>query len=355
MRRSGITLIEILIVVAIIGLLVSLLIPAVQTAREASRRTQCQNNLRQQGVALLNFESAQHHFPSAVTVEVQGPLGNGGSWRFQNYMADLFPYLGVAGPGFNRASSFFDKANEPAVSQVLPLLICPSTPTMDRVEQIQFVPSLTIPRAGQEMDVIKTLWEFLDRRYSANFLGAFGDYTVTWGADPTLSTGLGYSSLDYPILPGLNLGLASMFPLLKQDPPTALQRLLDVLSSPKKVTFESGLSVAEITDGLSHTFTLLEVAGRPQHWVAGRRDEAGEPVDAPWADPRSVLYLQGAGASGSALMQADNTRGIYSFHPGCANLLFADGHVQTVSAEVDPRTILAWMTPAKGDKPQVEP
>ncbi|HVJ84061.1 MAG TPA: DUF1559 domain-containing protein [Caulifigura sp.] len=91
LRRSGFTLIELLVVIAIIAILIALLLPAVQQAREAARRTQCRNNMKQQGLALHNYHSTYNTFPIGVMAPRNKP-----NWR-----VSLLPYLDQ-GVVFNR-------------------------------------------------------------------------------------------------------------------------------------------------------------------------------------------------------------------------------------------------------------
>jgi prepilin-type N-terminal cleavage/methylation domain-containing protein/prepilin-type processing-associated H-X9-DG protein len=121
LRKSrGFTLIELLVVIAIIAILVALLLPAVQQAREAARRTQCRNNLKQLGLALANYESALGIFPNGLILDAAAK-------RYATAFAMILPYLeqGNAYELYNSNVSY--KSEPPALyALVIPTFNCPS-------------------------------------------------------------------------------------------------------------------------------------------------------------------------------------------------------------------------------------
>ena len=122
-NRGGFTLIELLVVIAIIAVLIALLLPAVQQAREAARRTQCKNNLKQLGLAVHNFEETFTHLPSSLRPPTAGTV------RF-SVLTSLLPYLDQANlfNKYDQTVNWSAAANKPLSQTKISGFICPSNP-----------------------------------------------------------------------------------------------------------------------------------------------------------------------------------------------------------------------------------
>ena len=119
--QSAFTLVELLVVIAIIGVLVALILPAVQSSREAARRAACMNNLKQVGLALLGHHNTRGEFP------LGGRLGSGVG---QSWTADILPWLEESPlrDRLNLSLRYTDPANLAAGRTLLPVMLCPSMP-----------------------------------------------------------------------------------------------------------------------------------------------------------------------------------------------------------------------------------
>ncbi|MHB8901966.1 MAG: DUF1559 family PulG-like putative transporter [Thermoguttaceae bacterium] len=129
MRNStrGFTLVELLVVIAIIGILIALLLPAVQAAREAARRMQCVNNLAQLGLAVQSYEAAHEVLPPGV-VDASGPIINGPEGYHMGWIVQILPFMeqGVAWRHIDFAYGAYSKKNRPVAELEISALLCPS-------------------------------------------------------------------------------------------------------------------------------------------------------------------------------------------------------------------------------------
>lgn len=346
--NRGVTLVELLLVIAIIGLLVCLSVPAIQASRESARSAQCANNQRQFGVAFTSVESRTKVFPAAFTLRLKGPLTTDPDLQMHNFMIDLLPFLeeDSINSQYHRNALFCAPENKSAIGAVLSVAICPSAPRSENAATTTFVPSLTVGSDVRKR--LKEMYVILDKQYTTSFQGGVTDYSVPGGVAGDLARQLGYTVTDN------NSGLASMFPSpLSQSEAALTLKIAPIWTKPGVSDFSIRMRAAQIKDGLSHTLMLVEVAGRPDHYRLGHRHPIGEPLESAWADPFTTLRIDGTRVSDESeercVLQCDNDDEIYSFHPAGINCLFADGHVTQLSPSIDQRLVLALITPDRGD------
>jgi len=326
--------VELLVVIAIIGILIALLLPAVQAAREAARRAQCSNNLKQLGLALHNYHDTYRTFPFAWMVDMDGMFA-GGPPNAQVWGCRILPYLeqqAIYDQYDNDLPAFIgvSAGNVALIQTSLNAYICPSTPKD---------PGARIHHADVTGAGFPFQWDTAASDYTAS-TGVRGDFaTVAYAAFPGGSGGPREGVMLYTGT--------------------------DITAPPAKD--ENNSSIATITDGTSNTIIVGERAGGPDIYMGNQPIPTSHPLYplfAPvngtgWGDilngehwVAGSLYDGMPGPDGGpCIINCTNRRtaGYYAFHPGGAQFLLADGAVKFLSETVDSFIMAAMITKKKGE------
>ena len=341
--RRGFTLIELLVVIAIIAVLIGLLLPAVQAAREAARRSQCVNNLKQLGLAMHNYESTVGAFPPAgqgtlfTTTPARTTFADG-EWsclaRVLQYVEQGNVYNAL---NFSLPYTHTTGANYTGCTSVVNTFLCPSAQRDPNGGRATPDPALTalIPSMSQGFGV--------------------QDYGAPC-----------YTDIDATGVAG---GLGSTVVTPYRNNNTRSDGLLKVAKT----------AIAEITDGTSNTFMIAEDAGRDARYIANiksagtstfRQDQQwdnGLPRRFwTWAEPDGAFGVSGGinnkfrpsrevgqypnpTTATTVNNNAGNNDEIFSFHPGGANVLFGDGSVKFMKETTAILVIRSLVTPNGGE------
>lgn len=336
-NRFGFTLIELLVVIAIIGILVGLLLPAVQSVRESARRTQCGNHLRQLGLAAMNFEGALKSLPPGLHQNFStSPIRYFGHTVFarllpyleQQNAADLYNFTDTWAAADSNALDKSGARNTAAVTAtVIPTYLCPS-------------------------DVLEAAPVQLDYNYSGYCLGWFGmsSYVASAG---TYSTYFGDPGMD---------DNGAFFMTGRNSKPFGNQSKLEPNARPARI--------ASFTDGTSNTFLFGERYHRDENfdrilhftssikhsrypigkWGAWAWFGGGNGTTHAFASTNVPLnYKTPANAAKNYANVNLRMSAFGSGHPGGANFVFADGSTRFVAQTVDLVTYQAISTRGVGE------
>lgn len=316
-ERSGLTLIETLVVLGIIALLLAILIPAVQSARESARKVTCQNNLRQIVLGISNHETAHAALPSLYNgTPLAEPRSAIDEFHFHSWRTALLPHLDQGGVLKQLDQSLFatDPANQAGINSSIALFVCPST--------------------SNPHPVVPDIRAFADGKLALTAIGtaARSDYEAIGGVffKPSGTTDL------------QNIKFGAWGEPRTYDsfaPPNAYRQA----------------RLQDLHDGQTNTILTAERAGRPD-WY-----QRGKPVDPyPFSKPGIGMdHHQAAWGvsthfwwlvfSHDESINQSNAKGIYSFHAGGAYAGMADGSVRFLSESMDQNTLNALATRASGE------
>jgi prepilin-type N-terminal cleavage/methylation domain-containing protein len=322
-RRTGFTLVEVLVVIAIIGLLIALLLPAIHLAREAARKLQCSNNLKQLALATHNYADANAERIPWPSVAVKDPIPNdpiSNSWTFYSWRVALLPYMEQQvlhdRIDFSRHSTA--AVNLPVATTHLAHFVCPSSPS---------------PRKfGHIYQVSQSLWDNI-RLGTADYVslmffnGSMDEQRVIYNAAAWNAQAGG------------------------------LNRLVEEFDERQREDLISGAQPTwrAIEDGLTQTVLIREFAGLPDRYV---REEDGRLIvkdnPASWGawitvdnSRASAPFLLGRKYvnEDNSLQEAD----LFAFHPGGAFVVMCDGSVRFLSEDTDGAVLNALLSASAGD------
>lgn len=306
--NRGFTLIELLVVIAIIAILIGLLLPAVQKVREAASRTKCQNNLKQIGLALHNYQTTTGFFPpgalrsptSGTVSEFYRKLGVTANNVQHSWAIFILPYLEQEAlyRNYDLNSHWGAPANQAVRETQLSVFLCP-----------------TVPNSSDRF------CEKTERSLAVRT--AAGDYAPNNAYSATLET----------------------------------RGFVDAGSDRGGVlVVNRTFSVDEISDGASNTMLISEDAGRPDRWQAGAMTSGGTQTDGGWADDdcEYIVHgytLDGNSSGGPCHTNCTNNNEVYSFHLGGAHHVMGDGSVRFIRSSMDIRQFVKLVTRAGNDIP----
>lgn len=341
-RRVGFTLIELLVVIAIIGVLIALLLPAVQSAREAAKRSQCSNNMRQLGLALHNYHDAFNSLPPSAVI---GFDGTALQWQKWGVNGQILGYLEkerqFGNLNFNGHPEWV--ANSSVCGQVIKTFICPSDPNT-KIGEVTTWETFAGKNGGST-----------GTTFPSNYAWNNGDWYV-WGGLPP-----GFNDQPRaPFFPNSSVNFDSVLDGLSKTIMSAEVKSLQPMrrncaSSTSGLSFISGAGVNQIPapDANEQGWTEYSGGGCSKlsiihtQWFDGSVRQSG--FTTAWT-PNRPTFGNGSGSTrvdvdvlgrkeddatpNLAVMGAVTAR---SYHPGGVNCMLGDGSVQYISNTIDGR------------------